>query len=243
MSEIIRLEGVWKIYGKPPSETVALSDVSLQVRRGEFFGVVGPSGSGKSTMLHLIGGLDRPTKGRIIVDGSEITSMRSDPELSAYRNRTVGFVFQLFYLVPRLKVLENVELPLIKRGLPRSERKSLALEALKVVGIDHLAYKYPTQLSGGEQQRVAIARAIVARPKILLADEPMGNLDAASSKTVMETFKRLNRELGMTVVVVTHNLELIWSCSRVARMYSGRLAGIYTPESYNELIASFIKKS
>jgi len=241
MSEIVRLEEVWKVYGKPPNETVALRGVSLTVRKGEFFAVVGPSGSGKTTMLHLIGGLDRPTRGRIYVDGAELTAMRSDSELSAYRNRTVGFVFQLFYLIPRLSVLENVELPLVKRGVPKAERGRLALEALRTVGIEALAHKYSTQLSGGEQQRVAIARAIVGSPRILLADEPTGNLDAASSRTVMNLFKRLNRELGMTIIMVTHNLGLIWNCDRVARMHSGEILGIYTLEKYNELIASFAK--
>ena len=172
MSEIIRLEEVWKIYGKPPSETTALRGVSLTVRKGEFFAIVGPSGSGKTTMLHLIGGLDRPTRGKIYVDGTELTAIRSDSELSRYRNKTVGFVFQLFYLIPRLNVLENVELPLVKRGMPKAERRRLALEALRTVGIEMLAYKYPTQLSGGEQQRVAIARAIVGSPRVFLADEP-----------------------------------------------------------------------
>ncbi|MCI4409679.1 MAG: ABC transporter ATP-binding protein [Thermofilum sp.] len=242
MSEIIRLEEVWKIYGKPPSETTALRGVSLTVRKGEFFAIVGPSGSGKTTMLHLIGGLDRPTRGKIYVDGTELTAIRSDSELSRYRNKTVGFVFQLFYLIPRLNVLENVELPLVKRGMPKAERRRLALEALRTVGIEMLAYKYPTQLSGGEQQRVAIARAIVGSPRVLLADEPTGNLDAANSQIVMDLFKRLNRELGMTIIMVTHNLELIWNCDRVARMHSGKLLGIYTPEKYNELIASFVKR-
>jgi putative ABC transport system ATP-binding protein len=242
MSEIIRLEEVWKIYGKPPSETAALGGVSLTVNKGEFFAIVGPSGSGKTTMLHLIGGLDRPTRGKIYVDGTELTAIRSDSELSRYRNKTVGFVFQLFYLIPRLNVLENVELPLVKRGVPKAERRRLALEALRTVGIEMLAYKYPTQLSGGEQQRVAIARAIVGSPRVLLADEPTGNLDAANSQIVMDLFKRLNRELGMTIIMVTHNLELIWNCDRVARMHSGKLLGIYTPEKYSELIASFVKK-
>ncbi|ABL78801.1 ABC transporter ATP-binding protein [Thermofilum pendens] len=242
MSSAIVLEDVWKVYGKPPNETVALRGVTLEVGRGEFFAVVGPSGSGKTTLLHLVGGLDRATRGRIVVDGVEISSLRRDAELSAYRNRTVGFVFQLFYLVPRLRVLENVELPLVKRGVPREERRRMALEALRLVGVEHLAHKYPTQLSGGEQQRVAIARAIVGKPRVLLADEPTGNLDASSSEVVMETFRRLNRELGVTIVMVTHNLELIWNCHRAAKLHAGRLAGVYTPDRYEELIASFARR-
>ena len=242
MSSEILLEDVWKIYGKPPNQVEAVRGVSLSVRKGEFLAVVGPSGSGKSTLLHLIGGLDKPTRGRIVVAGKEISSMRSDSELSRYRNEVVGFVFQLFYLVPRLKVIDNVALPLVKRGLPPPERRELALEALKLVGLEHAANKYPSQLSGGEQQRVAIARAIVGKPRVLLADEPTGNLDAASSRVVIDLFTKLNKGLGVTVVMVTHNLELIWHCDRVAGMHSGRIADIYTPGRYEELIRTFVKK-
>ncbi len=242
MSEIIRLENVWKVYNGPAGQVVAVRGVTMDVKQGEFFAIVGPSGSGKTTLLHLIGGLDRPTRGRIVVAGVEITSLRNDAELSRYRNETVGFVFQLFYLVPRLKVVENVELPLIKKGIPRESRRRMALEALRMVGLEGVENKYPNQLSGGEQQRVAIARAIVARPKVLLADEPTGNLDAVNSQAVIELFKKLNREKGITIVMVTHNLELIWHCNRVARMYSGSIVDIYTPDRYSELIASFVKR-
>ncbi|QOJ78748.1 ABC transporter ATP-binding protein [Infirmifilum lucidum] len=243
MSEIIRLENVWKIYNGSAGQVVAVRGVTMNVKQGEFFAIVGPSGSGKTTMLHLMGGLDRPTRGSIVVAGVEITSLRSDAELSRYRNETVGFVFQLFYLVPRLRVVENVELPLIKRGIPREARRKMALEALRMVGLEGVENKYPNQLSGGEQQRVAIARAIVARPKVLLADEPTGNLDAANSQAVIELFKKLDREKGITIVMVTHNLELIWHCNRVARMHSGSIVDIYTPDRYGELIASFVKRS
>lgn len=242
MSEIIRLEDVWKIYNSSSGQVAAVRGVSLSVREGEFFAIVGPSGSGKTTMLHLIGGLDKPTRGRIWVAGREISSIRDDAVLSRYRNETVGFVFQLFYLVPRLKVVENVELPLVKRGVPREERRRMALDALRLVGLEHAASKYPSQLSGGEQQRVAIARAIAGRPRIILADEPTGNLDAANTSVVMDLFERLNREHGITIVMVTHNLELIWRCHRVARMHSGEVADIYTPDRYDQLIASFARK-
>ncbi|MEZ0346858.1 MAG: ABC transporter ATP-binding protein [Infirmifilum sp.] len=242
MSDIIRLEDVWKIYDGSTGQVVAVKGVTLSVKEGEFFALIGPSGSGKTTMLHLMGGLDRPTKGRIIVAGREISSLRNDEELSRYRNETVGFVFQLFYLVPRLRVIENVELPLIKKGIPKDERRAMALEALRLVGMDSAANKFPNQLSGGEQQRVAIARAIVARPRILLADEPTGNLDTANSQVVMDLFKKLNREHGITIVMVTHNLELVWYCNRVARMQGGSLVDIYTPERYDQLLSTFIKK-
>jgi putative ABC transport system ATP-binding protein len=242
MSSEIVLEDVWKVYGKPPNQVEAVRGVSLSVRKGEFVAVVGPSGSGKSTLLHLIGGLDRPTRGRVVVAGKELSSVRSDSELSRYRNEVVGFVFQLFYLVPRLKVIDNVALPLVKRGLPPSERRELALEALRLVGLEHAANKYPNQLSGGEQQRVAIARAIVGKPRVLLADEPTGNLDAANSKVVMDLFTKLNKELGVTVVMVTHNLELAWYCDRVARMHSGKIVDVYTPDRYEELIRTFVKR-
>ncbi|MGC8986734.1 ABC transporter ATP-binding protein [Infirmifilum sp.] len=242
MSEIIILEHVSKIYNSASGPVIAVNDVSMSVRQGEFFAIVGPSGSGKTTMLHLIGGLDRPTSGKIIVAGREISSLRSDESLSRYRNEIVGFVFQMFYLVPRLKVIENVELPLIKKGIPRDERRKMALEALRMVGLESAALKYPTQLSGGEQQRVAIARAIVGRPRILLADEPTGNLDARNSQVIMDVFRKLNQEYGITIVMVTHNLELIWYCDRVARMQSGSLVDIYTPDTYDQLIVSFVKK-
>jgi putative ABC transport system ATP-binding protein len=242
MSEIIILEHVSKIYNSASGPVIAVNDVSMSVRQGEFFAIVGPSGSGKTTMLHLIGGLDRPTSGKIIVAGREISSLRSDESLSRYRNEIVGFVFQMFYLVPRLKVIENVELPLIKKGIQRDERRKMALEALRMVGLESAALKYPTQLSGGEQQRVAIARAIVGRPRILLADEPTGNLDARNSQVIMDVFRKLNQEYGITIVMVTHNLELIWYCDRVARMQSGSLVDIYTPDTYDQLIVSFVKK-
>lgn len=243
MSErVVVLENVWKVYGKPPNHVEAVRGVSFSVEEGEFLAVVGPSGSGKSTLLHLIGGLDRPTRGRIVVAGRDLTSIRNDYELSRYRNEFVGFVFQMFYLIPRLKVVENVELPLIRRGVPRAERRRRALEALTLVGLHDVAYKYPVQLSGGEQQRVAIARAIVGQPKLLLADEPTGNLDAVNSKAILDLFQRLNRELKMTVVMVTHNLGLIWGCDRVARMHAGRIEDVYTPSRYEELLRSFMRK-
>lgn len=239
----VSLRKVWKIYGDTSYRVEAVKDVSLSVERGEFVAIVGPSGSGKSTLLHLIGGLDRPTRGEIVVDGENISSLKDDKELSRYRNRTVGFVFQMFYLVPRLTVLQNVELPLIVRGVPPAVRREMAAEALRIVGLKGKEDKFPSQLSGGEQQRVAIARAIVGRPKLLLADEPTGNLDAKTSKMIMDLFERLNREQGMTIIMVTHNLELIWYCDRVAQMHDGRIIDVYTRDRYKQLIESFIQYS
>ncbi len=240
MSSFVELEDVWKVYGGDGYRVEALRGVTMSVARGEFMAVVGPSGSGKSTLLHLIGGLDRPTRGRILVDGRDITGLRGDAELSRYRNRTVGFVFQMFYLIPRFTALQNVELPLIARGVPAAERRRRALEALRRVGLEGKEDKRPSQLSGGEQQRVAIARAIVGEPSLLLADEPTGNLDAGTSRVIMDLFERLNGE-GMTIIMVTHNLELIWHCDRVAHMRDGRLLGVYTRDRYGELIESFAR--
>lgn len=234
---IIELRSVWKIYDSGSARVVALRDVSLDVREGEFVAVVGPSGSGKSTLLHIMGGLDRPTKGIVRVAGIEVSSLKSDVELCKYRNELVGFVFQMFYLIPRLTALENVELPLIARGLSPRERRARALEALRLVGLEHRAHHRPAEMSGGEQQRVAIARAIVAEPKLILADEPTGNLDSANAQAVTSLFRKLSRTLGVTIVLATHNLELLSYCDRAIRLVDGMVAGIYTRDEYRELIA------
>ncbi|HDJ89956.1 MAG TPA: ABC transporter ATP-binding protein, partial [Thermoprotei archaeon] len=215
MSKIIILKDVWKIFSTP--RVIALKDISLEIGRGSFVSIIGPSGSGKSTLLHLIGGLDRPTKGEIIVDNMNITKIRNDIELSKYRNTVIGFVFQMFYLVPRLNVFQNVELPLIARGLSPGERKKMAIEALKFVGMEKRLKHKPNQLSGGEQQRVAIARAIAGKPKILLADEPTGNLDSINAKNIMNLFRKMNEEIGLTIIMATHNLQLIKYCDKVIR--------------------------
>ncbi|MCU7787687.1 ABC transporter ATP-binding protein [Pyrobaculum sp. 3827-6] len=215
----IVVRDVVKLYGDYP----ALRGVSLEVPRGIFQCIIGPSGSGKSTLLHIIGGVDKPTQGEVWVAGTRLNDL-GDDQLAEFRNRNIGFVFQLFYLIPRMSILENVELPLILRGVPREKRREAALEALKLAGLGHVdPRKKPTQLSGGEQQRVAIARAIVTRPRILLADEPTGNLDSATAKVVMETFLNLKKELGVTIVMVTHNLELLTYCDRYAKMRDGKI--------------------
>ncbi|MEM4674606.1 MAG: ABC transporter ATP-binding protein, partial [Pyrobaculum sp.] len=190
---------------------------------GVFQCLIGPSGSGKSTLLHVIGGIDRPTRGEVYVAGVRLNDL-SDDQLAEFRNKNIGFVFQLYYLIPRMSILENVELPLVLRGVPRQRRREMALEALRLVGMGHVdPRKKPTQLSGGEQQRVAIARAIVTKPRLLLADEPTGNLDSATAKVVMDTFLQLKKELGVTIVMVTHNLELLTYCDRYVKMRDGKI--------------------
>ncbi|AAL64434.1 ABC transporter ATP-binding protein [Pyrobaculum aerophilum] len=215
----IVVKDVVKYYGQYP----ALRGVTLEVPRGVFQCLIGPSGSGKSTLLHIVGGVDKPTEGEVVVAGTRLNDLNDD-QLAEFRNKNIGFVFQLFYLIPRMSILENVELPLILRGVPKEKRREMALEALRLVGMGHVdPKKKPTQLSGGEQQRVAIARAIVTRPRILLADEPTGNLDSATAKVVMDTFLTLKKELGITIVMVTHNLELLTYCDRYAKMRDGKI--------------------
>jgi len=232
---LVEVRDLWKEYQVGRAVVQALRGVSMDVEEGEFLAVVGPSGSGKSTLLHLIGGLDRPTKGTVRVAGVEVSSLRSDRELSRYRNEYVGFVFQFFHLIPRLTAVENVELPLVARGVDPRERRRRALEALKLVGLEHRAWHRPTELSGGEQQRVAIARALVAEPRLLLADEPTGNLDSANARLIMELFRKLVDGLGVTIVMATHNLELLRYCDRVVRLVDGRVAGIYGREEIERI--------
>ncbi|MEM1807218.1 MAG: ABC transporter ATP-binding protein [Pyrobaculum sp.] len=215
----VLVKDVVKYYGQYP----ALRGVTLEIPRGVFQCLIGPSGSGKSTLLHVIGGIDRPTRGEVYVAGVRLNDL-SDDQLAEFRNKNIGFVFQLYYLIPRMSILENVELPLVLRGVPRQRRREMALEALRLVGMGHVdPRKKPTQLSGGEQQRVAIARAIVTKPRLLLADEPTGNLDSATAKVVMDTFLQLKKELGVTIVMVTHNLELLTYCDRYVKMRDGKI--------------------
>ena len=242
MSKFVVVNNVWKVYDMGGVKIEALKRVSFEVSKGEFLAIVGPSGSGKSTLLHIIGGLDKPTRGYVEIGGLRVSELSSDVELSQYRNRVVGFVFQMFYLIPRFSALQNVELPLIARGVPKEKRREMALNALKMVGLGDKANNKPSQLSGGEQQRVAIARAIVGKPKLLLADEPTGNLDTKSSETIMQVFKKLNEEYGITVVMVTHNLGLIWYCNRIVRLKDGRVVHIYKSGEYEKLLQTFIKE-
>lgn len=227
--EVAKLVDVWKVYRSGQVETPALRGVSLSVERGEYIAIMGPSGSGKSTLLNILGLLDRPSSGRVYVLGRDASGL-SSAELAALRNRVIGFVFQRFNLVSRLTVEENVELPLIARGLPRRERKELVAEAIKMAGGD-LSWlrKKPNQLSGGQQQRVAIARAIVGRPQLLLADEPTGNLDRASARVVLQTFAKLN-EAGLAIVLVTHDPEAANCAQKIYLLRDGRIAGKVEPD-------------
>lgn len=196
-----------------------LKDINLSIKKGEFVGIVGKSGSGKTTLLNLIGGLDKATYGIIEVDGVEITKL-SDDELCSFRNKTIGFIFQSYYLDPHLTVLQNIALPLMIAGVSKKEREIQAQEYLSYVGLIDKAKSKPTQLSGGEAQRVAIARSIITRPKLLLADEPTGNLDTLNGKVIMALLEKIHSD-GATVILVTHNMNDIKSCTRVIELEDG----------------------
>ncbi len=218
---MIRLENVEKVYRTQRIETVALSGVNLEIDRGEFVSVMGPSGCGKSTLLHIIGLLDLPTKGTVQLDGSPVSSA-GDRQLAALRNKALGFVFQTFHLVSDLTVSDNVQVPLLYRRMSNGERRRAALEAIDRVGLSARAHHFPSQLSGGQQQRVAIARAIVGSPRILLADEPTGNLDSQMGDEIMTLLKDLNHRERTTVVMVTHDQQKAEQTHRIVRLFDGR---------------------
>ena len=211
-----------KVYRVGKREVWALRGLNLKVKEGEFLAVVGPSGSGKSTLLNLIGALDRPTSGSVLVDGID-TSKLSDSELSRFRNEKIGFVFQSFNLINRISVIRNVELPAVVKGTPKDVRERRARELLEEVGLGDKIYMKPLELSGGEQQRVAIARALINNPRFVLADEPTGNLDSVTSKEIYRLLRRLNRMHGTTVIVVTHDLELAQECDRIVYLRDGKV--------------------
>ena len=218
---MIKLTGINKIYRTNEIETLALENVNLDVAKGEFVSIMGPSGCGKSTLLNRMGLLDAPSSGKIEINGTSVESMK-DKELAAFRNKTLGFVFQSFHLINSLNVIDNVELPLLYRKMAAKERTRLAKEVLDRVGLSHRMRHMPTQLSGGQCQRVAIARAIVGNPEIILADEPTGNLDSKMGAEVMELLHKLNKEDGRTIVMVTHNEEQAKQTSRTIRFFDGR---------------------
>ena len=218
---MIRLEHVEKVYRTSRIETVALSGISLDVAEGEFVSVMGPSGCGKSTLLNIIGLLDVPTQGTVQINGAPIASFADRP-LAALRNREIGFVFQTFHLVSDLSVLDNVQIPLLYRRMSNRERRQLALAALDRVGLSARVHHFPSQLSGGQQQRVAIARAIVGRPRILLADEPTGNLDSQMGDEIMAILKGLNEQEQTTIVMVTHDQQKAEQTHRIMRLFDGR---------------------
>lgn len=220
-SYVVVVENLKKVYRNNGIVTVALDGVNFKIRKGEMVAIVGPSGSGKSTLLNMLGALDRPTEGRVIIDGVDISKL--DDDKRAYvRNKKIGFVFQSYNLINRLTALKNVELPLSLRDVPESKRRSLALAVLREVGLDSKAMKKPTQLSGGEQQRVAIARALVTEPSIILADEPTGNLDSKSGGVVVKILKDLTKR-GNTVIVVTHNMEVAREADRIIYLRDGKI--------------------
>ncbi len=221
MATMIKLTGINKIYRTEEIETQALENVNLEIQKGEFLSIMGPSGCGKSTLLNIMGLLDSPTSGTIEINGTRTENM-SDKELAAFRNKTLGFVFQSFHLINSLNVIDNVELPLLYRKMSSSERTALAKQVLERVGLSHRMKHMPTQLSGGQCQRVAIARAIVGNPEIILADEPTGNLDSKMGAEVMDLLHQLNREDGRTIVMVTHNEAQAKQTARTVRFFDGR---------------------
>jgi putative ABC transport system ATP-binding protein len=218
---MIKLENVEKVYTTERIETLALQNINMSVAQGEFVSIMGPSGCGKSTLLNLIGLLDKPSKGALAIEGKKINGA-GDKALASIRNEKLGFVFQSFHLIPDLTVLDNVEIPLLYRSMSGKERRRLALAALDRVGLASRVHHFPTQLSGGQQQRVAIARAIVGRPRILLADEPTGNLDSAMGEEIMDILHTLNAQDGTTIVMVTHDERFASRTNRIVRLFDGR---------------------
>jgi putative ABC transport system ATP-binding protein len=218
---VIRLESVSKVYRTERIETLALDRIELDVPAGSFVSIMGPSGCGKTTLLNLMGLLDAPSYGRVVLDGAPVGSYR-DRDVARVRNEKIGFIFQSFHLVADLTVQDNVELPLLYRRMSAKERKKRALAALDRVGLSSRVHHFPGQLSGGQQQRVAIARAIVGEPRLLLADEPTGNLDSAMGDEVMAILHGINRDGGTTIAMVTHDPRLAESTDRVVRLFDGR---------------------
>jgi putative ABC transport system ATP-binding protein len=219
---LIRLQGITKVFYTEEVETHALSEVHLEIRRGEYISVAGPSGSGKTTLLSVLGLLERPTLGEYLLDGQPVANLRG-AERARVRNRRIGFIFQAFNLIGDLTVYENVELPLAYRGVSRAERRRRVTEALEKVGMSHRTRHYPMQLSGGEQQRVAVARAVAGDPAILLADEPTGNLDSSNGEAVMNLLQQLHRD-GATVCMVTHDPRYAAQADRSVELFDGRVA-------------------
>jgi len=238
---VISLEGIEKVYNTGAVRVHALRHVDLEIERGEFVAVMGASGSGKSTVMNILGCLDRPTAGRYLLDGVDVSRLNKDQRADV-RNRKLGFVFQGFNLLRRTTALENVELPLIYAGVPAFERAHRSRVALSIVGLAHREDNHPSQLSGVQQQRVAIARALVNNPSMVLADEPTGNLDTRTSLDIMSVFQRLNREAGITIVLVTHEPDIASFASRVVNMRDGRIIServVHEPcDAAEELLAT-----
>lgn len=218
---MIKLNNISKIYKSEAIETVALTDVSFQIEKGEFVAITGPSGSGKSTLMHILGALDTPTTGEYILDGENVGNL-SDDELAGVRNRKIGFIFQAFNLLPRTTALKNVMLPMAYAGISKQEREEKAKKYLKMVGLEDRMYYHSNQLSGGQQQRVAIARGISMEPSILLADEPTGNIASVQAEEIMGIFQKLNEE-GHTIVMITHEPDIAEHSKRIIHIKDGKV--------------------
>ncbi len=218
---LIELKDIYKIYSDGDSEIRALDGVSLSVTKGEFTAIVGSSGSGKSTCMNIIGCLDIPTSGTYLLNGTDVSTM-DEKSLAHVRNKEIGFIFQQYNLIPKLNVLENVELPLLYKGVPGRQRSEMAMLALERVGLSDRASKYPAQLSGGQQQRVSIARALAGNPPVILADEPTGALDSKTGREVLDFLKKLNSE-GTTIILITHDNSIAEEIPRVVRIHDGKI--------------------
>ena len=225
MGALIHIENMKKIYNPGGNEVRALDGIDLDIEKGDLVAIVGHSGSGKSTLMNMLGCLDTPTSGKYVLDGQDVASM-TDNQLADVRNKEIGFIFQGFNLISNLDAVENVELPLVYRGVSKNERKQLAMEALKSVGLEDRMKHKPNEMSGGQQQRVAVARAVAAKPPIILADEPTGNLDTKSTQEIMEILKELHRS-GRTVIIITHDEEIASQAHRVIRILDGRIEEDY----------------
>ncbi len=220
---MITISHVKKIYKIGDVETIALDDVSFEIKKGEFVAIMGPSGSGKSTLMHIIGALDTPTSGKYILDGEEISKL-SDDELAKIRNKKIGFIFQAFNLLPRINALQNVMLPMRYGGIEKLKRRRIAEEYLKMVGLSDRMNHASSQLSGGQQQRVAIARGLSMNPAIILADEPTGNIASSQANEVMDIFKKVNKE-GHTIIMITHEQDIASYAKRVIHIRDGKIVG------------------
>ena len=218
--EILRVENLSKVYGKRENKVVALDNVSFSVEKGEFVAIVGASGSGKSTLLHLVGGVDRPTKGKVFIDGKNIYEMNDD-KLAIFRRRQVGLIYQFYNLIPILNVEENITLPLELDN--REVDKKTLKELLELLGLEHRSKHLPNELSGGQQQRVSIGRALITNPAIILADEPTGNLDSKSSDEIVALLKKSNKEYNQTIIMITHNMEIAKEADRIIKIEDGRI--------------------